>query len=120
MKQQQLQFGFGETPDHVGNERKPRPVFPDLTSAIKQTRNSIQRLRPPVKAHGGKYYLAKEISPTLLTAPGNPTEYLEPCAFGASVFLSLPRFEREILGDTIQYKGSLPHTAGLVKLAFAQ
>ena len=24
------------------------------------TRHKIQRLRPPVKAHGGKYYLAKQ------------------------------------------------------------
>jgi DNA adenine methylase len=59
----------------------------------------IHRIRPPVKAHGGKYYLAPKIAPILLSAPGRVTEYLEPCAYGASVFLALPRFEREILGD---------------------
>ena len=59
----------------------------------------IPRIRPPVKAHGGKFYLARRIVPVLLSAPGDPTEYLEPCAFGASVFLNLPRFKREILGD---------------------
>jgi hypothetical protein len=69
-------------------------------SAIRiDTQRKIQRIRPPVKAHGGKYYLARQIVPILLSAPGNPTEYLEPCAFGASVFLAMPRFEREILGD---------------------
>ncbi len=63
------------------------------------TRNKIRRIRPPVKAHGGKYYLAREIVPVLLSAPNSTTEYLEPCAFGASVFLAMPRFPREILGD---------------------
>ncbi len=62
-------------------------------------RHRLQRIRPPVKAHGGKYYLARQIVPVLLSAPGSPTEYLEPCAFGASVFLGMPRFQREILGD---------------------
>ena len=64
-----------------------------------ETRSTIRRIRPPVKAHGGKYYLAREIVPVLLTAPKGTTEYLEPCAFGASVFLAMPRFQREILGD---------------------
>lgn len=79
--------------------------FPDehpatpISEISDNTRQEIQRIRPPVKAHGGKYYLAKQIVPILLSAPGNPTEYLEPCAFGASVFLALPRVEREILGD---------------------
>jgi site-specific DNA-adenine methylase len=52
-----------------------------------------------VKAHGGKYYLARQIVPILLSVRRRVTEYLEPCAFGASVFLAMPRFEREILGD---------------------
>ena len=59
----------------------------------------ITRLRPPVKAHGGKYYLAKRIVPILLETRAQVTEYLEPCAFGASVFLAMPRHEREILAD---------------------
>jgi DNA adenine methylase len=59
----------------------------------------VRRIRPPVKAHGGKYYLAPKIVPILLSVPTRITEYLEPCAYGASVFLALPRFEREILGD---------------------
>jgi DNA adenine methylase len=52
-----------------------------------------------VKAHGGKYYLARRIVPILLSVRRRVTEYLEPCAFGASVFLAMPRFEREIIGD---------------------
>ena len=60
---------------------------------------AIQRLRPPVKAHGGKYYLARQIVPILLDVRERVTEYLEPCAFGGSVFLAMPRMQREILGD---------------------
>jgi site-specific DNA-adenine methylase len=60
---------------------------------------AVDRIRPPVKAHGGKYYLARRIVPILLSVRERITEYLEPCAFGASVFLAMPRFEREILGD---------------------
>ncbi|MEZ6128987.1 MAG: DNA adenine methylase [Planctomycetaceae bacterium] len=63
------------------------------------TRQRIRRIRPPLKALGGKYYLARQIVPILQTAPGPLTEYLEPCAFGASVFLAMPRHEREILAD---------------------
>jgi site-specific DNA-adenine methylase len=59
----------------------------------------VERLRPPVKAHGGKYYLARRIVPILLDVRAKITEYLEPCAFGASVYLAMPRTEREILGD---------------------
>ncbi len=72
---------------------------PAIANISEQTRRSIQRLRPPVKAHGGKYYLAREIVPILLGVRERITEYLEPCAFGASVFLAMPRLEREILGD---------------------
>lgn len=61
----------------------------------------VHRLRPPVKAHGGKYYLARQIVPILLEVRERITEYLEPCAFGASVFLAMPRMEREILGDNV-------------------
>ncbi len=60
----------------------------------------VHRLRPPVKAHGGKYYLARRIVPILLGVRERISEYLELCAFGASVFLAMPRMEREILGDT--------------------
>ncbi len=79
-------------------------AFPDEHPAAvfevqQEARSKLRRLRPPVKAHGGKYYLAPQIVPILLSAPGNPTEYLEPCAFGASVFLAMPRHDREILGD---------------------
>jgi len=72
----------------------------DITNTCQSTRENIRRLRPPVKAHGGKYYLARQIVPILLSAPAKVTEYLEPCAFGASVFLAMPKCEREILGDT--------------------
>jgi len=60
---------------------------------------AVCRIRPPVKAHGGKFYLARQIVPILASVRARVTEYLEPCAFGASVFLAMPRFEREILGD---------------------
>ena len=70
-----------------------------IASVRHETRTKIRRLRPPVKAHGGKYYLAPRIVPILLDVRERITEYLEPCAFGASVFLAMPRFEREILGD---------------------
>jgi len=72
---------------------------PAIANVSEQTRRAIQRLRPPVKAHGGKYYLAREIVPILLGVRERITEYLEPCAFGASVFLAMPRLQREILGD---------------------
>lgn len=48
----------------------------------------VRRIRPPIKAHGGKYYLAPKIVPILQSVRGRITEYLEPCAFGASVFLA--------------------------------
>lgn len=59
----------------------------------------VYRIRPPVKAHGGKFYLAPKIVPILLNVRAKVTEYVEPCAFGASVFLAMPRMQREILGD---------------------
>lgn len=59
----------------------------------------VDRIRPPVKAHGGKFYLAPKIVPILLNVRTTVTEYLEPCAFGASVFLAMPRMKKEILGD---------------------
>lgn len=80
------------------NEPDPYPATP-FDEVVGSQPRYVRRIRPPVKAHGGKYYLARRIVPILLTAPGSPTEYLEPCAFGGSVFLSLPRFEHEILGD---------------------
>jgi len=83
----QTLFAFGDGEDGIASERRG-------VSAV-----TVARLRPPVKAHGGKYYLARKIVPILLSVRGEVTEYLEPCAFGASVFLAMPRFEREILGD---------------------
>ena len=59
----------------------------------------VHRIRPPVKAHGGKYYLAPKIVPILFSVRAKVAEYLEPCAFGASVFLAMPRTKKEILGD---------------------
>ncbi len=76
--------------------QETQPAFADICI---DTRRKIRRIRPPVKAHGGKYYLARQIVPILLSAPGNPTEYLEPCVFGGSVFLAMPKFKRETLGD---------------------
>ena len=75
------------------------PVEAAIADTRERTQAAIERLRPPVKAHGGKYYLAREIVPILLTTRQKTTEYLEPCTFGASVFLAMPRVQREILGD---------------------
>ncbi len=74
---------------------------PESKSSIApvESQGVVHRLRPPVKAHGGKYYLARRIVPILLGVRDRISEYLEPCAFGASVFLAMPRMEREILGD---------------------
>ena len=70
-----------------------------ISSVPVSSRATVHRLRPPVKAHGGKYYLARKIVPILLSVREKISEYLEPCAFGASVFLAMPRLQREILGD---------------------
>jgi hypothetical protein len=83
----QRSFSFGDEPEPAA------PAVPGPTNAI------IHRIRPPVKAHGGKYYLARRIVPILLGVRERITEYLEPCAFGGSVFLAMPRLQREILGD---------------------
>jgi site-specific DNA-adenine methylase len=77
-------------------EFEPAPL---ISAVVHETRSRLPRLRPPVKAHGGKYSLAPRIVPILLSVRERITEYLEPCAFGASVFLAMPRVEREILGD---------------------
>src|SRR5437016_13619919 len=89
--------------------RPPEPAqraieFPDESppaadEAAYSAAVTIDRIRPPVKAHGGKFYLARRIVPILLGVRARVTEYLEPCAFGASVFLAMPRFEGEMLGD---------------------
>jgi DNA adenine methylase len=76
-------------------ENKPKiAATPPSISGIK-----VNRIRPPVKAHGGKYYLARQIVPILLDAPGKLTEYFEPCVFGGSMFLAMPKYEREIVAD---------------------
>ena len=72
---------------------------PKISDAHVPLRAAVHRLRPPVKAHGGKYYLARKIVPILFGVRERISEYLEPCAFGASVFLAMPRHQREILGD---------------------
>jgi hypothetical protein len=73
----------------AGYRRRPRRDSPSqqsesassVASIASQIRRKVKRIRPPVKAHGGKFYLAREIVPILLSAPGKPKEYLEPCAF---------------------------------------
>ena len=97
IQQQQLTFGF-DRQTLAEAERARYPATP-IAEVIGETRHKVRRIRPPVKAHGGKYYLARQIVPVLLSAPGHPTEYLEPCVYGGSVLLALPRFQREIVGD---------------------
>ena len=95
MPERQLDLDLGPLPAARPDEH-PATAIEDVVGS---TRRKIRRIRPPVKAHGGKYYLAPKIVPVLLSAPGEPDEYLEPCVFGGSVFLAMPRFRREILGD---------------------
>lgn len=93
MKNVQLGLGFDD-----GFVEKIHPATA-IEDVVIETRLTVQRIRPPVKAHGGKYYLARQIVPVLLSAPGHVTEYCEPCVFGGLVFLAMPRFERETVGD---------------------
>ncbi len=55
----------------------------------------LAKLRPAVKWHGGKAYLARQIVSML---PAHET-YVEPFAGGLSVLLNKPRSAREIVGD---------------------
>ena len=93
-------------PNVPGGQEGPiqRSLFGDEPAAPQTAASAfggchVHRIRPPVKAHGGKYYLAPKIVPILMNVRAKVTEYLEPCAFGASVFLAMPRMKREILGD---------------------
>ena len=95
MKSKQLTFGFDKE-TQVDQQTHPATKVEEVCAQI---RLKLQRIRPPVKAHGGKYYLAPQIIPVLLSTKSRPTEYLEPCVFGGSVFLAMPRFSREIVGD---------------------
>lgn len=56
----------------------------------------MMKLRPPVKRHGGKYYLARQIV-DLMPPHG---AYLEPFVGGGSVLLNKRRAEREVAVDT--------------------
>lgn len=127
MPEKKLTFSFDrEDPAPPIDPEANEPSCPDTPDASAATpiedicgsvRRRVHRIRPPVKAHGGKYYLARQIVPILLSAPGKPSEYLEPCAFGASVYLALPRFEREILGDINPNVVNLWQTLAHVRLA---
>ncbi len=52
---------------------------------------TVNRIRPPLKAHRGEYNLARRIVPILRGVRTKISEYLEPCAFRASVYLAMPR-----------------------------
>ncbi len=60
--------------------------------------SSKKKLRPPVKIHGGKYYLSKWV---LEHFPKGHAEmkYFEPFCGGASVFLNKERSEEEAISD---------------------
>jgi hypothetical protein len=66
-----------------------QPLFaeesgPSASEVPVPTGVTVNRIRPPVKAHGGKYYLARRIVPIPLGVRTKVSEYLEPCTFGAS------------------------------------
>ena len=82
-------FSFGDEPESAA-----QAIAPSIGT-------TIHRIRPPVNAHGGKYYLARRIVPILLAVRAKVTEYLEPCVFGGSVFPAMPRMQKEIVGDII-------------------
>lgn len=56
-------------------------------------------IRPPIKIHGGKYYLSKWV---IEQFPSNYKEftYVEPFAGGVSVLLNKEKSDREIVNDT--------------------
>jgi DNA adenine methylase len=54
------------------------------------------RLRPPVKTHGGKAYLARKI---VALFPDGQKWYAEPFAGGLSVLLACPPFQGELAND---------------------
>jgi DNA adenine methylase len=58
-------------------------------------RTQSRKIRPAVKTHGGKAYLARSIGSLL---PDHPT-YVEPYFEGGSVLLNKPRSEIEVAGD---------------------
>lgn len=67
---------------------------------IKKKRRNMatKRIRPPVKTHGGKYFLAPFITEHF---PENYEEliYCEPFCAGASVFFNKKRSKEEVLSD---------------------
>lgn len=58
----------------------------------------MKKLRPPVKTHGGKYYLCNWV---IEHFPKNYIDltYCEPCCGGASVFLNKMPAEEEVIND---------------------
>jgi DNA adenine methylase len=58
-------------------------------------KTATRKLRPPIKRHGGKAYLARRI---VALMPPHRT-YVEPYLGGGSVLLNKPPAEREVAGD---------------------
>jgi DNA adenine methylase len=58
----------------------------------------MKKLRPPVKTHGGKYYLCNWV---IEHFPDDYKElnYCEPCCGGASVFLNKEKANEEVISD---------------------
>ena len=68
------------------------------TMTTTKTESTKDRQRPPVKTHGGKFYLAR---PHIALFPHGFTTYAELCVGGGSVFENLHEasYQRAILND---------------------
>jgi DNA adenine methylase len=78
--------------DYLAEWPGVNPLFPLLECPMFAT---ARKLRPILKTHGGKAYLARRII-TLFPPHRN---YVEPFAGGLSVLLNKPRAEGEVVGD---------------------
>lgn len=80
----------------TGNAVSVKNTFTKLTMAVKMKKQT--KLRPPVKTHGGKYYLKDWIVENFPEGYEKMT-YIEPMCAGASVFLNKSVSDQEVIND---------------------